>query len=44
MLELTTPKDICVGIDLHKDTMTIAVLNRATGEIIYRRIACKCRQ
>lgn len=33
----------CVGIDLHKDTMTICVLVRGTGEVAYRKIACKNR-
>jgi transposase len=33
----------CVGIDLHKDTMTICVVVRGTGETTYRKIACKNR-
>ncbi len=33
----------CVGIDLHKDTMTICVLVRGTGEVAFRKIACKNR-
>jgi len=34
---------VCVGIDLHKDTMTVCVLVRGSGEIAYRKIACKNR-
>lgn len=34
----------CVGIDLHKDTMTICVLVRGTGEVSFRKIACKNRE
>ena len=33
----------CVGIDLHKDTMTLCVFVRGTGEIAFRKIACKNR-
>jgi transposase len=35
---------VCVGIDLHKDTMTICVLIRGSGEFAYRKIACKNRE
>lgn len=34
----------CVGIDLHKDTMTVCVYGRSSGEVRYRKIACKCRE
>lgn len=34
----------CVGIDLHKDTMTICTLVRGSGEISFRKIACKNRE
>lgn len=34
---------LCVGIDLHKDTMTVASLNPMTGEVTYRKLVCKCR-
>lgn len=34
---------LCVGIDLHKDTMTVCVLDPATGEERFEKIACKCR-
>ncbi len=33
-----------VGIDLHKDTMTICVYELPSGEVRYRKIACKCRE
>ena len=35
---------VCVGIDLHNDTMTICVMVRGTGEVAYRKIACKNRE
>ncbi len=35
---------LCVDIDLHKDTMTVASLNPVTGEVTYRKLACKCRE
>ena len=34
----------CVGIDLHKDTLTACVYCRCCGEVTYRKLACKCRQ
>jgi len=34
----------CVGIDLHKDTMTVCILVRGTGEVAFRKIACKNRE
>ncbi len=33
-----------VGIDLHKDTMTVCVYGLPSGEVSYRKIACKCRE
>jgi len=33
----------CVGIDLHKDTLTACVFCGCCGEISYRKIACKNR-
>jgi transposase len=33
-----------VGIDLHKDTMTVCVYELPSGEVRYRKIACKCRE
>lgn len=34
----------CVGIDLHKDTLTSCVYCGCCGEISFRKIACKCRK
>src|ERR1700716_2614209 len=34
----------CVGIDLHKDTMTACTYCRCCGEICFRKIACKNRE
>lgn len=34
----------CVGVDLHKEQMTIAVLEPATGEATFEVIACKNRR
>jgi len=34
----------CVGIDLHKDTLTACTFCRCCGEFSYRKIACKCRK
>lgn len=33
----------CVGVDLHKDTMTVCTYCRCCGEFAFRRIACKNR-
>ena len=33
----------CVGIDLHKDTLTVCIFCRCCGEVVYRKIPCKCR-
>jgi transposase len=33
----------CVGIDLHKDTLTAGVLCRCCGEHSFKKLACKCR-
>ncbi len=33
----------CVGIDLHKDTLTVCVYCPCCGEISFRKLACKCR-
>ena len=34
----------CVGIDLHKDTLTACTFCRCCGELSFRKIACKCRR
>lgn len=31
------------GVDLHKDTMTICVIEPAGGEVRFQKLACKCR-
>jgi transposase len=33
----------CVGIDLHKDTLTACVYCRCCGEHRWQKLACKCR-
>jgi transposase len=35
---------LCVGIDLHKDTLFVVALNPSTGELLERRLKCKCRE
>jgi transposase len=35
---------LCVGIDLHKDTLFVVALNPATGEVLEQRLRCKCRE
>lgn len=35
---------LCVGIDLHKDTLFVVALNPPTGELLERRICCRCRE
>lgn len=32
-----------VGIDLHKDTLTVCVYCRCCGEVAFQKLACKCR-
>jgi len=34
----------CVGIDLHKDTLTACVFCGCCGEYSFQKIACKCRR
>jgi transposase len=33
----------CVGIDLHKDTLTACIYCRCCGEHTFKKLACKCR-
>lgn len=33
-----------IGIDLHKDTLTVCVYCPTTGTVQYRKMACKCRE
>jgi transposase len=35
---------LCVGIDLHKDTLTAAALDPASGEVVFTKLACRCRE
>jgi hypothetical protein len=44
MAPVTLPHRWCVGIDLHKDTMTVCTYCRCCGEIVFRKIACKNRE
>lgn len=37
------PHRWCVGVDLHKDTMTVCVYCRCCGEFSFRKLACKNR-
>jgi transposase len=34
----------CVGIDLHKDTLTACVFCRCCGEVSFQKLSCKCRK
>jgi len=34
----------CVGIDLHKDTLTVCTFCRCCGEVSFQKLACKSRQ
>lgn len=34
----------CVGVDLHKDTLTACVFCGCCGEVSWQKIACKCRK
>lgn len=35
---------LCIGVDLHKCSLTAAALDPASGQIAFTRIDCKCRQ
>ena len=35
---------LCVGIDLHKDTLTAAVLDPRNGEVEFTKLSCRCRE
>ncbi len=43
MIATLLPHCWCVGIDLHKDTMTVCTYCRCCGEVSSRKIACKNR-
>ncbi len=44
MSPMTLSHHWCIGIDLHKDTMTVCTYCRCCGEIAFRKIACKNRE
>lgn len=35
---------LCVGIDLHKETLFVVAFDPASGEVLERRLSCKCRE
>lgn len=43
-MERTLNHDWCVGVDLHKDTLTACVFCGCCGEYSFQKIACKCRR
>jgi transposase len=43
-MESTLNHQWCVGIDLHKDTLTACVFCRCCGEVSFQKIPCKCRK
>lgn len=43
-MERTLNHHWCVGIDLHKDTLTACVFCRCCGEVSFQKIPCKCRK
>jgi transposase len=43
MVPAKLPHRWCVGIDLHKDTLTVCVYCPCCGEIRFQKIACNCR-
>jgi transposase len=44
MVSSTLNHHWCVGIDLHKDTLTACTFCRCCGEVSFQKIACKCRR
>src|SRR5260370_35962794 len=44
MATVTLAHHWCLGIDLHKDTMTVCTYCRCCGEISFRKMACKNRE
>jgi len=43
-MERTLNHHWCVGIDLHKDTLTACVFCGCCGEVSFQKIPCKCRK
>ena len=43
-MERTLNHHWCVGVDLHKDTLTACVFCRCCGEVSFQKLPCKCRK
>jgi transposase len=43
-MERTLNHQWCVGVDLHKDTLTACVFCGCCGEYSFQKISCKCRK
>ena len=43
-MESTLHHHWCVGIDLHKDTLTACVFCRCCDEVSFQKLPCKCRK
>ena len=43
-MESTLNHHWCVGVDLHKDTLTACVFCRCCGEVSFQKLSCKCRK
>ena len=43
-MERTLSHQWCVGVDLHKDTLTACVFCGCCGEVSFQKIPCKCRK
>ncbi len=43
-MERTLNHHWCVGVDLHKDTLTACVFCGCCGEVSFQKIPCKCRK
>ena len=43
-MERTLNHQWCVGVDLHKDTLTACVFCGCCGEVSFQKIPCKCRK
>jgi transposase len=43
MMAATLNHHWCVGVDLHKDTLTACVFCGCCGEVSFQKLSCKCR-
>lgn len=43
-MESTLAHHWCIGVDLHKDTLTACVFCRCCGEVSFQKLPCKCRK